>query len=194
MDIMKLPLRPSPLSKTLALIPPAVALVAQHASGAFDAYIKIGAIKGEVIDKDHFEWVALESVQWGVGRAILSGSGGSQREGSTPQISEVVITKRVDKSSPQLFLNAVGGSTEIGTVTIRLVESSSRSVFYELILSNVLVSSQSHSGAAGDDRPSESVSFNFTKIEMKYSIIDPKTGESVAEPVVGYDLSKASAY
>ncbi len=186
--------RPSPLSKTLALVPPAVALVAQHASGAFDAYIKIGDIKGEVLDKDHFEWVALESIQWGVGRAISSSSGAGAREAGTPQISEVVITKRVDKSSPKLFLNAVGGSGEIGTVTIRLVESSTRSVFYELTLSNVLVSSQSHSGAAGGDRPSESVSFNFTKIEMQYSRIDPKTGESVPEPAVGFDLAKSQPF
>ncbi|HSP42601.1 MAG TPA: type VI secretion system tube protein Hcp [Luteolibacter sp.] len=183
--------RPSPLSKTLALVPPAVALVAQHASGAFDAYIKIGDIKGEVQEKEHLEWVRLDSIEWNVKREITFIPGGASRESGRPQLSEVTISKQVDKSSPQLFLNAVGGSGELDTVIIRLVESATRSVFYELTLSQVLVSSQKQGGKTDDDRPTESVSFNFLKIEMKYSRIDPKTGESVPEPVVGFDLAKS---
>jgi hypothetical protein len=70
-------LRPSRLSKTLALVPPAVALVAQHASGAFNAFIKIGDIDGESTDAKHPKWIELQSVQWDVKREISSPTGAS---------------------------------------------------------------------------------------------------------------------
>lgn len=189
-ETMRTP-RPSPLSRTLALVPPTIALVAQHASGAFDVFIKIGDIKGESTDAKHPEWVVLDSVQWGVSRAISPpvGSGGD-REGSLPAFSELTLSKRVDSSSPALFLNAVGGSGPIGTVTLELVDTGTRAVFYRLTLSNVMVSSQSHSGAAGGDVPHESVSLNFTKIKIEYFKMDAKGGV-VAVPAVGYDLALA---
>lgn len=192
-ETMKRPLRPSPLSRTMTLIPPAVVLVAQHASAAFDAYIKIGDIKGEVTDKGHFEWVHLESIEWNIKRSV--GIFAGRRESSPPQVSELVITKPMDRSSPKLFLNAVGGSQEIDTVTIRLVETTNQTVFYELTLSDVLVSSLKQSAITDSDRiPTESVSFNFLKIEMIYTRLDPKTGQGIAETPVGYDLSAAKSF
>jgi type VI secretion system secreted protein Hcp len=162
--------------------------VAQHASGAFDAYIKIGDIKGESTEEGHKDWIVLHSVQWSVGRTISSTGGGTPREAGVPKFSEVTLSKSVDSSSPPLFLSAVGGTDEIAEVTIHLVDSATGQVFYALTLSEVLVSSQAHSGASGDDKPAESISLNFTKIEMEYRVND-KTGAS--EPIrAGWDLKK----
>jgi type VI secretion system secreted protein Hcp len=179
--------RPSLLSRTLALVPPTVLLVAQHASGAFDAYLKIGDIQGESTDAKHPGWIELDSVQWGVGRGISSAVGGN-REASAPSISELTLTKRLDKSSPSIFLNAVGGSPTIATVTLELVHPATQVVFYRITLSNVLVSGQSQSVASGADVPMESVSLNFTKIKMEYFFQDAK-GVTTAIPAVGWDLA-----
>ncbi len=187
--------RPSRLSKTLALVPPAIALVAQHASGAFDAYIKIGSIEGEATDAKHPQWIELQSMQFGVSRSISPPSGGSSnREASAPSISEISITKKMDKSSPSLFLNAVGGSGTIETVTLELVDSATSQVMYRLTLNDVLVSSQSNSGSAdtGSERPTETISLNFTKIKMEYFVVDSKG--STAIPAVGYDLATAKHF
>jgi type VI secretion system secreted protein Hcp len=180
--------RPSLLSRTLALVPPTVLLVAQHASGAFDAYLKIGDIQGESTDAKHPGWIELDSVQWGVGRGISSAVGGNNRAASAPSISELTLTKRLDKSSPSIFLNAVGGSPTIATVTLELVHQASQVVFYRITLSNVLVSGQSQSVASGADVPMESVSLNFTKIKMEYFFQDAK-GVTTAIPAVGWDLA-----
>ena len=188
-------LRPSPLSRTLALVPPTVLLAAQYASGGMTAYIKIGDIKGESTAEGHKEWIEIGSVQWGVGRAISSPTGGANREVSAPSISELTITKTLDSTSPKLFLNAVGGSGNIAKVELHLVDNSSTggagTVFYKLILKNVLVSGQSTSAAAGSDRPTESISLNFTKIEMEYVTIgvDGKSSEKA-----NYDLTTAKTY
>jgi type VI secretion system secreted protein Hcp len=182
--------RPSTLSRTLALVPPAIALVAQHASGAFDIFIKIGDIKGESMDAKHAEWIQLEAFQWGLARAISSPTGGgNNREASAPSISEMTLSKKVDRSTPKLFLNAVGGSGTIPEVILELQDQSSqKGVFYRITLNDVLVSSQSHVAAAGGDVPQESVSLNFLKIKVEYFYRDPK-GNLIAEPAVSYDLS-----
>lgn len=183
--------RPSPLSRTLALIPPTVLLAAQYASGAFTAYIQIDGIKGEVTAEGYEGWIEVGSVQWGVARGISSTAGG--REASAPSISEITLTKTLDSTSPALFLRAVGGISNIATVKLHLVTPSSGStntntVFYKLTLSNVLVSSQSNSGSTGDDRPQESISLNFSKIEVEY-LVDGKTASRA-----GYDLATAKPF
>ena len=44
----------------------------------------------------------------------------------------------------------------------------------------------------GDDTPTESVSFNFAKIELTYSTIDDK-GKAAKAGQAGWDLVKLSA-
>lgn len=186
-------LRPSRLSKTLALVPPTVALVAQHASGAFDAFIKIGDIKGESTDAKHAEWIELQSVQWDVKREISSPTGGTSRDWSAPKISELTLSKPLDRSSPSIFLNAVGGSPPIPTVILELVNSTSGGVFYRITLTDVLISSQKQDAASGDDKPRENISLNFTKIKIEYFYVDPK-GTTTAIPPVTFDLAKQAAF
>ena len=80
-------LRPSRLSKTLALVPPAVALITPHAEGAFDAFIKLGDnITGESLDEKHTGWIELKSVEWNVSRTVSdpSSGGGSARTTTLP--------------------------------------------------------------------------------------------------------------
>lgn len=175
--------RPSPLSRTLALVPPAIALVAQQASGAFDIFIKMGTITGEVTTpKDYVGFIKLDSFQWDVTRGITTGSGGG-RTVVNPSISELVISKKVDKTSTGIFLNAVG-PTAIPTVTLDLVNTTTYTVFYRLTLNDVLVSKQAHSGAAGDAQPSEEISLNFTKIKIETFGTDGKTTGAA-----GWDLT-----
>lgn len=185
-------LRPSRLSKTLALVPPTMALVAQHASGAFDAFIKIGDIKGESTDAKHAEWIELKSVQWDVKREISSPSGGTEREGSTPKVSELTLTKLLDRSSPSLFLNAVGGSSPIPSVILELTNTSTNGVFYRLTLTDVMISSQQQTATDGEDKPRETITLNFTKIKIEYYYQDAK-GSMVAVPPVTFDLAKQTS-
>jgi type VI secretion system secreted protein Hcp len=178
--------RPSSLSRTLALVPPAVALVTQHASGAFNVFIKMDNITGEVTTKGYEGYIKLESFEWALGRTISSptGSGGS-REVSSPSFSDLTLSKTVDSSSAAIFLNAVGNSP-IPTVTLVLADTTTNVVLYRLTLNDVLVSSQAHSGAAGADKPAESISLNFTKIKIETFDSTGKTPTGSA----GWDLTK----
>ena len=82
-------------------------------------FMQFSGITGDVqsVQGLHGEWIEIGSLQWGVGRAISSPTSGSaDREGSTPSVSEIVVTKATDPSSPSLWRATLGGP--IGTISI----------------------------------------------------------------------------
>jgi type VI secretion system secreted protein Hcp len=136
-------------------------------------YIDFEGIKGDATHQKHEKWLDIDSLQWGVGRAIMTPTGSAQnREASEPSVSEVTFTKSMDSSSALLFQAACAG--HVGKlVTIDLVTTGNPSDLYmQYKLHNALVSG--YSVSTGGERPSESVSLNFTKIEMKYQQFDEK--------------------
>jgi type VI secretion system secreted protein Hcp len=74
-------------------------------------YMQYGGIQGESVPGlPGHGWIEISSFQWGVGRGISSPTGGSaDRESSTPSVSEIVVTKDTDSSSPNLFQHCLGG-------------------------------------------------------------------------------------
>jgi type VI secretion system Hcp family effector len=74
----------------------------------------------------------------------------------------LVIRKEVDASSPMLQRLAATG-TMIPEVDVELVRGGTARRY---VLQNVMVSSIQQAGG-GHDRPMESLSFNYGKIEMK---------------------------
>jgi type VI secretion system secreted protein Hcp len=153
-------------------------------------YLKFGKVKGNVTETGHKDWIEVSSVQWGVGRGISTPVGSTaNREASAPSVSEVTITKQMDMASTDMFMESVKGNKG-EEVKIDIVSTGNPPrVFCTYTLSNALVSG--YSVSTGGDRPSESISLNFTKLEFKYT---PSTTEnSQGTPVtVAFDLSKAT--
>jgi type VI secretion system secreted protein Hcp len=149
-------------------------------------YLNYDGVKGDVTSAGHEDWIEVSSMQWGVGRGIHTPTGSSQeRESSAPSISEVTCTLMMGKSTPALFTEACVGIGK--TVKIDLVQTGSKMQTYmSYTLTETLISGYSMS--SGGDRPSESVSFNFTKIEMKYTPYD-NTNEPGSPIPAGYNIS-----
>ena len=118
-------------------------------------------------DDKHKNWIDIESWSWGasyVGSANggvwkTTDGGAAKREASAPSISEVVVTKNQDASSPAL-MKAV--KPKRGQLTNKTNHGGTE--YYKIELENILVSSVQGSGG---DRPMESLSLNFTKITYK---------------------------
>jgi type VI secretion system secreted protein Hcp len=153
-------------------------------------FLKYGALKGEVTQETHKEWIEVNSLQWGVGRGIGSGvGGGSLREATAPSVSEVTISKIMDISSPLLLKEAIGGKAVEVKIELTQTDASGKHVsFQKYILTNTLVSGYSIS--SGGDRPSESLSFNFTKFDSEYMNIDDQFAAKTTGHVI-YDIALA---
>lgn len=135
-------------------------------------YMKYGAVDGEVKTEGFDKWIELQSVSWGVGRAVSSGAGGvSKREASTPSLAEVSVTKTMDNSTPELLKEALGGkmNTEVKISLTRTDTKGKHVAFQTFTLTNTAISGYSISSAG--DHPSESISLNFTKIESKHQAV-----------------------
>ena len=147
------------------------------------------AVKGDVTAQGWVGWIELNSFQFGVGRGIASPTGGSaDRESSAPSVSEITVTKDQDSSTGPLVTAALQG--EGVTVIIDFVKTSSGSLskYMEYTLTNAMISGWSTS--SGGDRPSESISLNFTKIQVDPTTLDATGTASNAKPVT-YDVGLA---
>jgi type VI secretion system secreted protein Hcp len=152
---------------------------------AVDLYLKLDGIEGESTDEAHKDWIDLSSFQFGVTQPGTGPVGGPP---GRVNFSDFSIMKHVDKSSPSLLFDSASG-TRIKDAVIDVVKAGTdqSKPFLQYTLSNVLVSSYSTSGDG--DRPTESVSFEYTKIEFKYSAQNPDG--TLDEPIsVKWDLVK----
>jgi type VI secretion system secreted protein Hcp len=147
------------------------------------------AVKGDATATGWEGWIEVNSFQFGVGRGISSPTGGSaDRESSAPSVSEITITKDQDSATGPLLTAALQG--EGITVIIDFVKTSQGQLakYMEYTLTNTLISGWSTS--SGGDRPSESISLNFTKFEVDPTTIDAAGAISNANPIT-YDVGLA---
>jgi type VI secretion system secreted protein Hcp len=154
-------------------------------------YVQYGKIKGNVTEKGHTDWVAAGSFQWGVGRGIGSPVGKSaNRESSAPSVSEIVITKEMDKSSYSWLQEGLTGKGVDCTIHFCSTDGKELRMYAEYKLTNCMISGYSIS--SGGDRPSESISINFTKFE--YLFKEYGQDNSITDsPRVSYDMATAVA-
>jgi len=155
---------------------------------AFDAFLKIQGIKGESVDSKHKDEIVVESFSWGVTNsgAGYAGSAGRATGKATP--SDFTVMKKIDKSSPDLFAACASGKhTPTMVLTIRKAGGTPLE-YLKYKFHEVMVSSYQAGGSAGGDLPTESVSFNYAKVEIEYVAQDSK-GAGMSPVGTGYDFS-----
>ena len=151
-------------------------------------YVWIDGIEGTATQEEHKKWIQAETLNWGVGRSIAAMTGATQnRESSEPSVSEVTITKQTDGSSPKLFQRACGEDTKGTKVKIDFVTTGNPGVTYmRYTLHNTLIAGYDISTSG--ELPTETISFNFTKVEVKYTPHDEKNNPKQSS-TVQYDLT-----
>ena len=123
---------------------------------AVDIYMKFEGVEGEATEARFVGWSKLVDVTNGVQAPASADPGNPPAAALTLQIS-----KRIDKGSPLLAKACGDGSV---TPRVTFVWAEGGSVFFKVILENVLVSSFTCS-AEPDSPPLESLSFTYQKIE-----------------------------
>lgn len=132
----------------------------------YDAFLKLDGVPGESKDEQHNGWIDILSFSWGVKQTKASGSGGGAGKA---MISDLTMTKRVDKATPLLVQNVINGRhAATGMLSVRKAGASTD--FLKYSLSSVLVSSLTHEGnTRGDSTPLEQLELGFLKISVVVS-------------------------
>ncbi len=132
-------------------------------------YLKYDTLEGNVTAAGFEKWIELNTFQWGVGRGIGSSDGTSGvRESSAASVSEVSVTKPLDKVSHSLLEAALWGEPKKVEVAFTRNQKGGEVEFLRYELESTMTSGYSISG--GGDRPMESLSFNFTKVTMHNAV------------------------
>jgi type VI secretion system secreted protein Hcp len=153
-------------------------------------FMKFGDKKGDVDTKQYTGWIMCHSFQFGTGRGITSASAsGGNRQGSHASVSEVTISKNLDPASLHLWKNSLDGDLKTTVDFSFTVADEENTEYLHITLWDTGVSGFSMS--SGGDRPSESISLNFAKIELKD--MSKKTDGSAGDQLaITYDLTKQS--
>jgi len=143
---------------------------------AYDAFLKLDDVNGEVQDSQYANWIEIDSFSWGATQTGVSASGGGGGAGKV-SFQDLHITKPTDTSSAVLFQKcATGEHFQKAHIEVRKARDAAgepSSVFLKFDLEDVLVSSFEFAGASGgSDRPAEEVSLNFAKVTFEYDAPD----------------------
>ena len=156
---------------------------------ASDIFAKIGDIKGESFDDKHKDEIDVMSYSWGVSQTGTMAFGGGGGAGKA-QFNDFNFTTNVSKASPKLFLACASGEhIKEATITVRRAgeNTGSNQDYLILKMTDVMISSYNPSASSGGDRPTESVSMAFAKIEFTYKA-QKADGSLDAGITTGWDL------
>jgi len=143
-------------------------------------YMKWGdgkRVKGTVTDKNHEDWIHLESVSLSTSRpaAIAVGSGKEKRHRDMANISDLTVSRSYDQASPLLFTESVsGGFSDVLIVMTRTAQKQGQSglKIWQVALRKCLITSYSLGG--GEAGASETFTLNFSAIALLWKTYDAK--------------------
>lgn len=155
------------LIPTLALT---TLLAAAPAWGAVDYFLKIDTIDGESADRDHKDWIDIDSWSWGVLRPPPQGGGGTV---SRPVFQDFSWQQAVDKSIVPLFVGlSTGKQYKEATLDVTSGGVGSTS-FFQMVFSGVQATRLLLNGAG---QTGADAAFNYEKVTLRYRSFDPKGG------------------
>jgi type VI secretion system secreted protein Hcp len=151
---------------------------------AFDYFLKIDGIPGESTDAKHKDEIDVLSWSWGETQEIAPSPGGGAGTGKVA-MTDLHVSANLSKASPQLLLACASGKHIKSAVLAGRRGGKAQAEFLTFSLSDVLVSGYQTGGATAE-APLDSISLNFSKIEVTYKQQTAKG--SLGPPIrVGWD-------
>jgi type VI secretion system secreted protein Hcp len=157
---------------------------------AVDVFLKIKGIPGESADAGHKAEIDVLSYSWGVTQTGTMSYGGGGGAGKA-NFGDFSFMMRMNKATPKLMQACANGShIEDAILTCRKAGDKQQEYmqykFYDLLIS-------SYQTSASSEEPTESISFNFSKMEMEYKEQDAK-GNLGGATSFKYNIKENKAY
>lgn len=157
---------------------------------AVDIFLKLSnGILGESQDETHAEEIDVLAWSWGLsqsGTTHMGGGGG----GGKVNVQDISITKYVDLASNDLIKRCCSGEhITDGLLTVRKAGGSPIE-YFKMKMYNIMISSYQTGGSKdGLDRIQESLTLNFNRFEIDYTLQTEAGGEGTATTST-WDIAK----
>jgi type VI secretion system secreted protein Hcp len=151
-------------------------------------FIKIGPVQGEAQGDGHKGEIDVLAWSWGMSNSGSAHVGGGLGSGKV-NVQDLSFTKYVDKASPELMLACCNGSHfPDAKLVVNKSGGDAKLPYLTITLAKVLVTSVSTGGSGGEDRLTENVTLNFSKVTVEYTE-QTETGAAGAKPKMTWDIS-----
>jgi type VI secretion system secreted protein Hcp len=155
---------------------------------AIDYFLEIDGIKGESPDAKYKDQIQLESWSWGESQSGASAAGGGGGAGKV-SMQDFSFAMQVNKASPLLFISCANGKHISKAMLTCRKAGEKQQDYLKIHFEDLLISSYQTGGAAGQEIPIDSISFNFAKIKIEYA---PQSAKgALGTPIIhGWDLKQ----
>jgi type VI secretion system secreted protein Hcp len=160
---------------------------------AYNMILELDGVKGESQDKDFPNMIDISSFSWGVSNPG-SGHTGSGSGTGLANVNDLTVSKYTDASTNKLILYCYNGK-HVGNGKLHVFKAGGDQkveyLTYEMTEVFITNFSQSDS-SGGSDLASESVTLNFSTVDIKYKL-QQAGGTGGDNPHVKIDVKKRDA-
>jgi type VI secretion system secreted protein Hcp len=157
---------------------------------AVDMFIKIDSIDGEAQDSKHKKEIDVISWSWGVSNVGSAHAGGGAGAGKV-NVQDLSFTKWVDSSTPKLTLACCAGKHFKDAVLVVRKAGDKPVEYLKIKMETVLISAVSTGGSESEEKLTENITLNFSKVSLDYVPQDDKGAPGTAIPMT-WDISTNS--
>jgi type VI secretion system secreted protein Hcp len=152
-----------------------------------DFFLKIDGIDGESQDSKHKAEIDLRSWSWGETNSGTAGAGTGSGSGKV-SMQDFHFNMAINKASPKLMLACASGEHIKKAVLTCRKAGKEQQEYLKITFSDILIASYQTGAADETPIPHESISLNFTKIEMEYK---PQKADGTLDGAIkaGWDLA-----
>jgi type VI secretion system secreted protein Hcp len=153
---------------------------------AVDMFLKLATIDGESTDNAHAGEIDILSWSFAAHQTGTSSTGSGSGAGRV-SLQDITVTKKVDKSSPMLFLLCCNGKmVESAFITCR--KAGGEALEYLVVsMEDILITGFQTTGSDGQDQIVEQVTLNFKRAGIIYTPqLDDGTGGGAVDK--GWDI------
>lgn len=159
---------------------------------AVEIFFKLEGVDGESETAGFEKQIEVFSFSQGVSNPSSVATGGGSGAGKA-DFSSLAIQKQVDMASCKLFGSVAKGTHfGSGTLTVREAGGDNPLDFYILEFKQVFCDSVSWGGTSGGGKPSESLSFSFETIKLKY-LSQTESGGKGGKDEFGWSVKQNTA-
>ncbi|GAA0404449.1 type VI secretion system tube protein Hcp [Cocleimonas flava] len=155
---------------------------------AVDMFLKLDGIDGEAQDAEHKKEIDVLAWSWGASQSGTThmGAGGG---GGKANVEDVSFTHYIDSASHNLLQRVFDGKhISEGTLVVRKAGGTPLE-YLTIKMTDIMVTNVSTGGSGGEDRLTENVTLNFSKVDYTYKP-QKEDGSADADKKAGWDIAE----